>query len=93
MFDRALAEIFYRDDAGKEILFRMAKGDADVAFLSSGAYMVYGKKEDVRLLAMPERSGVNYYFSYVIVPCTSRIESLAELRGRVAVCGYLFFGA
>ena len=65
-----------------EINQLLAKGDADVAFLSSGAYMVYGKKEDVRLLAMPERSGVNYYFSYVIVPRTSRIESLAELRGR-----------
>ena len=65
-----------------EINQLLAKGDADVAFLSSGAYMVYGKKEDVRLLAMPERSGVNYYFSYVIVPRTSHIESLAELRGR-----------
>ena len=65
-----------------EINQLLAKGDADVAFLSSGAYMVYGKKEDVRLLAMPERSGANYYFSYVIVPRASRIESLAELRGR-----------
>ena len=65
-----------------EINQLLAKGDADIAFLSSGAYMVYGKKEDVRLLAMPERNGVNYYFSYVIVPRTSRIESLAELRGR-----------
>lgn len=44
--------------------------------------MVYGKKEDVRLLAMPERSGANYYCSYVIVPRASTIESLAELRGR-----------
>ena len=47
-----------------EINQLLAKGDADVAFLSSGAYMVYGKKEDVRLLAMPERGGTNYYFSY-----------------------------
>lgn len=31
-----------------EINQLLAKGDADVAFLSSGAYMVYGKKEDVR---------------------------------------------
>ena len=47
-----------------EINQLLAKGDADVAFLSSGAYMVYGKKEDVRLLAMPERGGTNFYFSY-----------------------------
>ena len=65
-----------------EINQLLAKGDADVAFLSSGAYMVYGKKEDVRLLAMPERGGVNYYFSYVIVPRASSVTSLAELRGR-----------
>ena len=65
-----------------EINQLLAKGDADVAFLSSGAYMVYGKKDDVRLLAMPERGGTNYYFSYVIVPRASRIESLEDLRGR-----------
>ena len=65
-----------------EINQLLAKGDADVAFLSSGAYMVYGKKEDVRLLAMPERGGTNYYFSYVIVPRASSVTSLAELRGR-----------
>ena len=66
-----------------EINQLLAKGDADVAFLSSGAYMVYGKKEDVRLLAMPERNGANYYFSYVIVPRASSVTSLMELRGRL----------
>ena len=30
VIDRNLAEIFYRNEAGKEILFRMAKGDADI---------------------------------------------------------------
>ena len=65
-----------------EINQLLAKGDADIAFLSSGAYMVYGKKEDVRLLAMPERGGANYYFSYVIVPRNAQTQSLADLRGR-----------
>ena len=65
-----------------EINQLLAKGDADVAFLSSGAYMVYGKKEDVRLLAMAERNGASSYFSYVIVPCAGKAESLAELRGQ-----------
>ena len=31
VIDRSIAEIFYRNDAGKEILFRMAKGDADIS--------------------------------------------------------------
>jgi len=65
-----------------EINQLLAKGDADVAFLSSGAYMVYGKKEDVRLLAMPERNGASSYFSYVIVPRAGKAESLEELRGQ-----------
>ena len=33
-----------------EINQLITRGDADIAFLSSGAYMVYGKKEDVKLL-------------------------------------------
>ena len=53
-----------------EINQLLARGDADVAFLSSGAYMVYGKKEDVR------------YFSYIIVPRTSPAQALSDLRGR-----------
>ena len=65
-----------------EINQLLARGDADVAFLSSGAYMVYGKKEDVRLLAMPERDGANRYCSYSIVPRGSPAESLSDLRGR-----------
>ena len=31
VIDKSLAEIFYRNDAGKEILFRMAKGDSDIS--------------------------------------------------------------
>ena len=31
VIDKSLAEIFYRNEAGKEILFRMAKGDADIS--------------------------------------------------------------
>ena len=31
VIDGRIAEIFYRNDAGKEILFRMAKGDSDIS--------------------------------------------------------------
>ena len=31
VIDKQLAEIFYRNDAHKEILFRMAKGDSDIS--------------------------------------------------------------
>ena len=76
-----------------EINQLLAKGDADVAFLSSGAYMVYGKKEDVRLLAMPERNGASSYFSYVIVPRAGKAESLEELRGQRFVYFIRYGGA
>ena len=31
VIDNRLAEIFYRNESGKEILFRMAKGDSDIS--------------------------------------------------------------
>ena len=35
-----------------EINQLLIKGDADIALLSTGAYCVYGKKEDLQLLVM-----------------------------------------
>ena len=43
--DKSLAEIFYRNDAGKEILFRMARGDADI----SGDNTVYEVNQVVQV--------------------------------------------
>ena len=45
VIDRSVAEIFYRNDAGKEILFRMAKGDADI----SGDSTVYEVNQVVQI--------------------------------------------
>jgi hypothetical protein len=45
VIDRSLAEIFYRNEAGKEILFRMAKGDADI----SGDNTVYEVNQVVQV--------------------------------------------
>ena len=45
VIDRSLAEIFYRNEAGKEILFRMAKGDADI----SGDNAVYEVNQVVQV--------------------------------------------
>ena len=45
VIDRSLAEIFYRNEAGKEILFRMAKGDADI----SGDNVVYEVNQVVQI--------------------------------------------
>ena len=45
VIDKSLAEIFYRNDAGKEILFRMARGDADI----SGDNAVYEVNQVVQV--------------------------------------------
>lgn len=45
VIDRSIAEIFYRNDAGMEILFRMAKGDADI----SGDSTVYEVNQVVQI--------------------------------------------
>lgn len=45
VIDRSIAEIFYRNDAGKEILFRMAKGDVDI----SGDSTVYEVNQVVQI--------------------------------------------
>ena len=45
VIDKSLAEIFYRNDAGKEILFRMARGDADI----SGDNTVYEVNQVVQI--------------------------------------------
>ena len=62
VIDRSIAEIFYRNDAGKEILFRMAKGDADI----SGDSTVYEVNQVVQ-------SGREY----IRVKGTEKLVSLA----------------
>ena len=75
VIDRSIAEIFYRNDAGKEILFRMAKGDADI----SGDSTVYEVNQVVQIgrqyirvkgteklvsLALWSRSGYTFSLSF-----------------------------
>jgi hypothetical protein len=72
VIDKSLAEIFYRNDAGKEILFRMAKGDADI----SGDSTIYEVNQIVQVgrqyirvkgteklvsLALWSRGGYNFF--------------------------------
>lgn len=65
-----------------EINDLLVRGDADIALMSTGAYMVYGHKEGLPLLAMQQRAGQDYYYGYVIVPASSSVQSVRELAGR-----------
>lgn len=64
-----------------EINVLLANGGVDIAFLASGAYASYTGHEDIELLAMQERFGVPYYYSYIIVPRDSQAENLENLKG------------
>jgi phosphonate transport system substrate-binding protein len=65
-----------------EINQLLNKGDADIGLLSTGAYCVYGKKEELTLLAMQQRNNLPYYYSYIIVPADSTDYTFEDLRGK-----------
>jgi phosphonate transport system substrate-binding protein len=65
-----------------EVGVLLAKGGADLAFFSSGAYASLSGQNEIELLAMQQRNGVPYYRGYIIVPRASAAESLADLRGK-----------
>ena len=75
VIDRNLAEIFYRNEAGKEILFRMAKGDADISgdntvyevnrVVQIGRQYIRVKGTDKRVsLALWSRGGYTFSLSF-----------------------------
>ena len=61
----------------------VANGDADIAFLSTGAYSAYRGKVPIELLAMVQTNGTVMYNTYVIVPSDSHIEDMDGLEGGV----------
>lgn len=61
----------------------VAAGEADVAFLSTGAYTAYRGHEPIELLAMVETKGTILYRTFVIVAADSEIEDFASFKGRV----------
>ncbi len=60
----------------------VAAGEADIAFLSTGAYTAYRGQEPIELLAMVETGGTVLYRTFLIVAADSSIQDFAELRGR-----------
>lgn len=57
-------------------------GGADVAFVCGGAYVEGQHEFGMELLAAPQVRGETAYFSYLIVPRDSDVQSLADLRGK-----------
>ena len=65
-----------------EIGVLLAKGGADLAFFSSGAYASLQGQNELEPLVMQQRNGKPYYQGYIIVNKASSFENLTDLRGR-----------
>ncbi|MFD3450266.1 phosphate/phosphite/phosphonate ABC transporter substrate-binding protein [Microbacteriaceae bacterium 4G12] len=80
-----------------EISMLMTDGGADIAILSTGAYMTYRHVEGIEAIAMQERMGVPYYYGYVVAHRKKEISSINDLRGKTiafsdptSYSGYIF---
>lgn len=66
----------------EELNMLLAGGEADVAFISTGAYTSYNGMIPLELLAMVQTDGTVYYQAYVIVQADSDITDFSQLRGK-----------
>ncbi|HDX9589882.1 TPA: phosphate/phosphite/phosphonate ABC transporter substrate-binding protein [Bacillus pseudomycoides] len=80
-----------------EISMLMINGGADIAILSTGAYITYKHVEGLEAIAMQERMGVPYYYGYVVVHRENEISDINDLRGKnvaftdpTSYSGYIF---
>lgn len=66
----------------EELNILMSNGEADIAFMSTGAYSSYRGLNEIELLAMVAYKKTATYFSQVIVHKDSSISTLADLQGK-----------
>jgi phosphonate transport system substrate-binding protein len=66
-----------------EINDLVRSGYIDLAFVCSLAYVLGNEEFDMQLLVVPEVEGATIYYSYIIVPADSTVETMIDLRGKV----------
>lgn len=59
------------------------RGEVDLAFVCTRAYVMGHRDFGMELLAAPQVGGETVYYSLLIVPAESQARSMADLRGRV----------
>lgn len=65
----------------EEVDMMLAGGEADIAFLSTGAYLSYHGIEPLDLVAVPQMEGQTSYKTYLVVPADSEAVSIEGLKG------------
>ena len=75
----------------------MINGGADIALLSTGAYITYGKKGGYEGIATQERFGSPYYYGYIVTNVENDFSTIGDLEGKdiafydpSSYSGYLF---
>ncbi|SDF62995.1 phosphate/phosphite/phosphonate ABC transporter substrate-binding protein [Sporomusa acidovorans] len=66
----------------EELNMVMSNGEADIAFMSTGAYSAYRGLTEIELLAMVEYKNSIFYDMQIIVHKDSDITSLEDLKGK-----------
>lgn len=66
----------------KQISDLFERGELDVSFICGLPYVIDHERFGLELLVAPEVYEGPIYFSYVIVPADSPVQSFEELRGR-----------
>ncbi len=61
----------------------IAKGQVDLGFVCTSAYVIGHEQFGMELLAAPQIQGETVYYSELIVPATSSARGMADLRGKV----------
>lgn len=59
------------------------RGEVDLAFVCTSAYIVGSKDFGMELLTAPQVNGESVYRSYLIVPVDSEARNMADLHGKV----------
>lgn len=66
-----------------EINELIKNGEVDLAFVCTSAYVIGAREFGMELLAAPQVGGETVYYSLLIVPAGSPVQSMADLRGQV----------
>lgn len=66
----------------EELNMLMSNGEADIAFMSTGAYSAYRGLTEIEILAMVEYENTTFYDAQIIVHKDSNINSIDDLKGK-----------
>ena len=66
-----------------EINDLVERGEVDMAFVCTSAYVAGQSEFGMQLLVAPQVNGETVYHSYLIVPSDSSVKDMADLKGKV----------